>query len=100
MKSSAAVTFNINGKQHVVSEGDLPITTTLAEYVRHRAGLTGTKIGCGEGGCGACTVVLKDAAKGVRVVNSCLRPLWSMDGMEVTTTEGIGSTSKGLHPVQ
>ena len=68
-------------------------------------GLTGTKLGCGEGGCGACTVTLCewDAKKAVPVyksVNACLAPLYSVVGAHVVTVEGIGSTRSGLHPVQ
>ena len=67
--------------------------------------LTGSKLGCGEGGCGACTVmvssydreedVIKHAA-----VNACLTPLCSVAGMAITTVEGIGSTRASMHPVQ
>lgn len=51
------------------------------------AGLTGTKLGCGEGGCGACTVVVSG-----KTVNACLTPVCAVDGTEVTTVEGIGNT--------
>jgi aerobic-type carbon monoxide dehydrogenase small subunit (CoxS/CutS family) len=68
-------------------------------------GLTGTKYGCGEGGCGACTVMVSQydrAEKRIyhRTVNACLAPLCSMDGCAIITVEGIGSTQSGLHPVQ
>lgn len=68
-------------------------------------GLTGAKLGCGEGGCGACTVMVSsyDHASGSlthKSVNACLCPLYSVEGMHVITVEGIGSTRKGLHPVQ
>ena len=65
--------------------------------------LTGTKLGCGEGGCGACTVMLSWYQGGVvthAAVNACLAPLCSVDGMAVTTVEGIGSSRSLLHPVQ
>ena len=67
--------------------------------------LTGSKLGCGEGGCGACTVMVssynqeKDAVKHM-AVNACLAPLCSVAGMAITTVEGIGSTRTTLHPVQ
>ncbi len=66
---------------------------------------TALQIGCYEGGCGACTVVVsyEDATTGTTVyepVNSCLRPLCSMGGMNVITAEGIGSKAKGYHPIQ
>jgi xanthine dehydrogenase iron-sulfur cluster and FAD-binding subunit A len=68
-------------------------------------GLTGTKLGCGEGGCGACTVTVShwDAAAGApvhRSVNACLAPLYSVANTLVTTVEGLGSERAGLHPVQ
>ena len=67
--------------------------------------LTGSKMGCGEGGCGACTVMLsKCTADDEEVkhfaVNACLTPLCAVHGMAVTTVEGIGSTSTALHPCQ
>ena len=67
--------------------------------------LTGTKLGCGEGGCGACTVMVssynreEDTVEHM-AVNACLTPLCSMDGMVVTTVEGIGSAGSTIHPVQ
>jgi xanthine dehydrogenase iron-sulfur cluster and FAD-binding subunit A len=78
---------------------------SLVTTSRPAVGLTGTKLGCGEGGCGACTVTVEryDAHVGAvvsRAVNACLAPLPSFDGASVTTVEGIGSTKTGLHPVQ
>ncbi|KAH9614387.1 hypothetical protein KSS87_007646 [Heliosperma pusillum] len=68
-------------------------------------GLTGTKLGCGEGGCGACTVMVSyfDQRRKSCVhyaVNACLAPLYSVEGMHVITVEGIGNRKIGLHPVQ
>ena len=71
----------------------------LATYIRDKAGLKGTKLGCEEGGCGACTVVLRKD-DGTIAVNSCLRPLCTNDGMSITTVEGIGSVSSGLSAEQ
>ena len=67
--------------------------------------LTGTKLGCAEGGCGACTVMVsqydKTEYKVTHIsVNACLAPLCSLDGTAVTTVEGIGSTRTSLHPCQ
>lgn len=74
--------------------------------MREKLRLTGTKLGCGEGGCGACTVMLSkvinrqtNELKHV-AANACLTPLCAVHGMSVTTVEGIGSTKTKLHPVQ
>ena len=66
---------------------------------------TGTKLGCGEGGCGACTVMASrydPEQKEVRhfSVNACMAPLCAVDGLAITTVEGIGSTQTVLHPCQ
>ena len=70
---------------------------TLLTYLRLRLRLCGTKLGCGEGGCGACTVMLsfaEEAGGDVRhvSVNACLMPVVAVHGMAITTVEGIGST--------
>ncbi|MDT7604690.1 MAG: hypothetical protein QOF61_2687, partial [Acidobacteriota bacterium] len=96
--------FYINGERVVVKNVDP--TILLVDYLRSSpVGLTGTKKACAQGGCGACTVMLSeyDAATDEvkhRAINSCLRPLCSLDGMEVTTTEGTGSVNTELSPVQ
>lgn len=66
----------------------------LIDFLREDLGLTGTKEGCGEGECGACSVLLNG-----RLVNSCLVLLGQCEGCEVTTIEGVGS-SANMHPVQ
>ncbi len=102
-----ALVFALNGERVEVNAKDVDPTTTLNEYIRSKTKYKGTKLGCGEGGCGACAVVLSriDTATNEPVyvsVNSCLRPLASMDGWAVTTTEGLGAvdSKQGLHPVQ
>jgi xanthine dehydrogenase/oxidase len=75
------------------------------EYLRKKLFLTGTKLACGEGGCGACTVMVSQFIQNEQkikhyTVNACLAPLCSMHGLAVTTIEGIGSTQTKLHPVQ
>src|SRR3954471_12931263 len=99
---SDQLVFRLNGEKVVITNPDPSVM--LAGYL-HGIGLVGTKVGCGQGGCGACTVMLtqRDAASGKPVhkaMNSCLRPLCSLDGAAVTTVEGIGSVRAGLDPVQ
>jgi 4-hydroxybenzoyl-CoA reductase subunit alpha len=67
---------------------------TLATVIREKAGLTGTKIGCEQGSCGACTVVSDG-----KPVLSCIAPAIRFDGLEVETIEGVETNGK-LHPVQ
>lgn len=97
--------FFLNGT--LVSLENVDPTMLLIDYLRSpEVGLTGTKLVCGEGGCGACTVVMahKDRRTGQvveRPVNACLRPLCTVDGTMITTTEGLGSTHTGhLNPIQ
>jgi xanthine dehydrogenase small subunit len=79
----------------------LPPGVTLLDFIRYHKGLKGTKIGCREGDCGACTVLvgeLKDRNIVYRSVTSCLAPLGNMQGKHVVTIEGINDS--GLNPVQ
>ncbi len=99
---SDQLVFWLNGRKVVIANPDP--TVMLTDYL-HAIGLTGTKVGCGQGGCGACTVMLshRDPSSGAavhRAVNACLRPLCALDGLMVTTTEGIGSVREGLDPAQ
>lgn len=68
---------------------------SLLDLLRDHLGLTGTKLGCNQGGCGACTVILD----GNRVL-SCLTLAVQADGSEVRTIEGLTSEDGGLHPLQ
>jgi xanthine dehydrogenase large subunit len=96
--------FVLNGQEVVMEKVDPSVL--LVDWLRSPGvGLTGTKKSCAQGGCGACTVMLSrwdDISKEVEhlSINSCLRPLCSMDGMEITTTEGTGSCRSELSPVQ
>jgi aerobic-type carbon monoxide dehydrogenase small subunit (CoxS/CutS family) len=95
------LTFSLNGKTVRIENPDP--RERLSAYLRHTKGLTGTKVGCDEGGCGACTVFLtekRDGEVAFRSINSCLAPLASLDGCVITTIEGIGSERDGYHPVQ
>ena len=93
--------FYLNGTKVSLDTADPEIT--LLEYLRG-IGLTGTKLGCAEGGCGACTVVVSQynpTSKKIyhASVNACLAPLVSVDGKHVITVEGIGNV-KNPHPAQ
>jgi len=98
-----AVRFVLDGR--VVEVDGLPPTTTVLEYLREHAGRTGTKEGCAEGDCGACTVVLGEldadgASIRYRAINSCIRFLPTIDGKELVTVESLASPDGTLHPVQ
>ncbi|EGX47998.1 hypothetical protein AOL_s00081g325 [Orbilia oligospora ATCC 24927] len=95
------IVFFLNGSKVTLESIDPEIT--LLEYLRG-IGLTGTKLGCAEGGCGACTVVVSQYNPTTKKiyhasVNACLAPVVSVDGKHVITVEGIGN-SKDPHPVQ
>jgi len=93
--------FTLNGKPFRV-EAVSP-NTTLLEYLRS-TGLTGSKEGCAEGDCGACSVaIIERNSKGkavYRAVNSCIMPVCLVAGREVVTVEGVCKAESNLHPVQ
>jgi xanthine dehydrogenase small subunit len=99
--SDDAVRFVLDGR--VIEAAGLPPTTTVLEFLRERLGRTGTKEGCAEGDCGACTVVLGEACgDGMRwrAINSCIRFLPTIDGKELVTVESLAGDGDALHPVQ
>ena len=81
----------VNGETYEV---DVDGETTLLAVLRHDLGLTGSKYGCGEGDCGACTVLLDG-----RATSSCITPVDSAVGQAITTIEGLAN-GNDLHPVQ
>lgn len=83
--------FTLNGRP---TEVEVEPYELLAEVLRERLGLIGTKIGCGEGECGACTVLVDGTS-----VLSCIYPAAKVQGRTVTTIEGL-SPGEALHPVQ
>jgi len=85
------VSITLNG---AVKKGVFAPRTTLAEALRDAWGMTGTKVGCERGACGACTVLLDGLA-----VNSCLTLVHDADGRKVTTIEGLGSP-EAMSPIQ
>mgnify|MGYP003591859528 CR=1 FL=1 len=86
-----SVTLTVNGSLLTL---EAPPAARLLDVLRERLGLTGTKEGCGEGECGACTVLLDGVP-----VNSCLVALGQCAGREVTTVEGLGDAAH-LTPLQ
>lgn len=95
------IRFIRRGEQ--VCLGNVPPDRTLLEVLREDLGCTGTKEGCGEGDCGACTVVLGQAHDGkveYKAINSCIRLAHSVDGMAVWTVEDIAADNGTLHPAQ
>ncbi len=85
------ITLNINGDSYELA---VEAHHTLAQVIREQVRLTGTKIGCGEGDCGACTVLMDN-----QPVNSCLVLAIQAQGHEITTIEGLATTEE-LHPIQ
>lgn len=85
------ITFKLNGKQ---VRAQAPVTINLLTLLRDYLQVTGTKFGCEQGNCGACTVLLDGEP-----VNSCLVLAPTVEGREVTTVEGIG-TPENPHPIQ
>ena len=96
---AATLEFTLNGRP--IRVGDCSPNTTLLEYLRN-SGLTGSKEGCAEGDCGACSVAIVDRDSlghpVYRSINSCLVPLCLMAGREIISVEAVGGQQ--LHPVQ
>jgi carbon-monoxide dehydrogenase small subunit len=87
----AQVTLTVNGETRAAS---VPPETTLLRLLREEFGLTGSKLGCDVGDCGACTVIVDGKS-----VNSCLMLAVQADGRDVITIEGL-ATMERLHPLQ
>ena len=90
--SRVSVSMRINDQVHALA---VDPRTTLLDAIRDTAGLTGTKKGCGHGQCGACTVLLEG-----RRILSCMTFAVMMEGMNVTTIEGLTKPGARLHPMQ
>lgn len=86
----------VNGARHDLS--DISETTSLVWVLRNRLGLTGTKISCGQGACGSCTVSISRDGKKF-AVNACITPIGTLQGWSITTVEGLGTT-KSPHAIQ
>ncbi|WP_264210636.1 xanthine dehydrogenase small subunit [Leisingera thetidis] len=92
-----ALTFRLNGEAVHITEADPSVT--LLDWLREEKGLTGTKEGCNEGDCGACTVMVTDS-RGSRALNACILFLPQLQGKSVRTVEGAAGPDGRLHPVQ
>jgi len=86
------IVVTVNGKDY---EETVPVRVTLADFLRHQLGLTGTHLGCEHGVCGACTILLDG-----RSARSCLLLAVQVDGREILTVEGIAPDANTLHPLQ
>ncbi len=85
------ITLKVNGDSYSLA---VEPSRSLNEVLREDLNLTGTKLGCGDGDCGACTVLVNG-----RSVSSCLTLAVSVDGKDITTVEGLAS-GEDLHPIQ
>jgi xanthine dehydrogenase small subunit len=95
------VRFALDGE--IVTVEAVEPSRTVLEYLREDLGRTGTKEGCAEGDCGACTVVVGELhGNGVRfrAVNSCIQFVPTLDGRELFTVESLEGEDGALHPVQ
>ena len=93
-----SIRFTLNGEPVEIA-GVSPMMTVL-DWLRDRRGLKGTKEGCAEGDCGACTVVLERADGRHEAMNSCIAMLGQMDGQAIRTVEGLPGKDGAPHPVQ
>ncbi len=86
------ITLNING---VSKKCDVEPGEYLAQVIREKLGMTGTKRGCDTGGCGMCTVLLDG-----KPIYSCMTPAWKAEGRKITTIEGVSPGPDVLDPLQ
>lgn len=91
MSVETEIRFKLNGREVSLR---VPVTMKTLEMLRDKLGMTGTKYACGEGECGACTIMIDG-----KTVNSCLMYAVDCDDRELVTIEGL-NTPEGLHPVQ
>jgi nicotinate dehydrogenase subunit A len=93
-----AISINVNGQRHVI---DVDPTTPLLYVLSDDLALKGPKFGCGLGQCGCCTVIVRSAGLSgpPSAVRSCVTPVSTMAGADITTLEGLGTPDKP-HPIQ
>jgi len=86
------ITVTVNGERY---QRTVSVRTSLADFVRHDLGLTGTHVGCEHGVCGACTLIVDGEP-----VRACLMLAVQADGAEITSVEGLAGADGELHPIQ
>jgi aerobic carbon-monoxide dehydrogenase small subunit len=86
------IALTVNGQHH---QEEVEVRLTLADFLRHQLGLTGTHLGCEHGVCGACTILLDGLS-----ARSCLLLAVQADGHDILTVEGIAPSANELHPLQ
>jgi len=92
MEEKRKIALTVNGKRY---EAEVETRFTLADFLRHGLGLTGTHLGCEHGVCGACTILYDGYS-----ARSCLMLAVQADGHEILTVEGIAPSADKLHPLQ
>ena len=92
MGEKRKIALTVNGKRY---EEEVEVRWTLADFIRHQLGLTGTHLGCEHGVCGACTILVDG-----RSARSCLMLAVQADGHDLLTVEGIAPSPDELHPLQ
>ena len=92
MTEKRTVALTVNGKRY---EKEVEVRVTLADFIRHYLGLTGTHLGCEHGVCGACTILVDGLS-----ARSCLMLAVQADGHDLLTVEGIAPSAEELHPLQ
>jgi carbon-monoxide dehydrogenase small subunit len=92
MDEKRKIALTVNGRRY---EEEVEVRVTLADFLRHQLGLTGTHLGCEHGVCGACTILLDG-----RTARSCLMLAVQANGHDLMTVEGIAPNVTELHPLQ
>ncbi len=92
MTHTRNIALTVNGTRY---EREVEVRVTLADFIRHQLGLTGTHLGCEHGVCGACTILFDG-----RSTRSCLTLAVQADGHDILTVEGIAPSATELHPLQ
>ena len=92
MDEKRKIALTVNGTRY---EEEVEVRVTLADFIRHQLGLTGTHLGCEHGVCGACTILFDGKS-----ARSCLMLAVQANGHEILTVEGIAPNATELHPLQ